>query len=91
MPDPFPDFCWAEDCFVTHAFQWKNGATQDLGVLPGGASSDANWITDNELIAGDSQNGETDPLIPGFPQIRAVLWKHGEMIDRVRWTADTKA
>src|SRR5712692_3092591 len=21
-PDPFPDFCFNEDCFVTHAFQW---------------------------------------------------------------------
>ena len=80
-PDPFPDFCWVEDCFVTHAFRSQNGTKQDLGVLPGGASSDAVWITDNGLIAGDSQNGETDPLIPGFPQIRAVLWKHGEMID----------
>jgi probable HAF family extracellular repeat protein len=50
-------------------------------VLPGGASSEATRITDNGLIAGDSQNGETDPLIPGFPQIRAVLWKQGEMID----------
>ena len=80
-PDPFPDFCWNDDCFAAHAFRWKNGAKQDLGVLPGGASSDATWITDNGLIAGDSQNGETDPLIPGFPQIRAVLWKHGEMIN----------
>ena len=80
-PDPFPDFCWVEDCFVAHAFRSKNGAKQDLGVFPGGASSEANWITDNGLIAGDSQNGETDPLIPGFPQMHAVLWEHGEMID----------
>jgi probable HAF family extracellular repeat protein len=30
---------------------------------------------------GISQNGEIDPLIPGFPELRAVLWQNGEITD----------
>ena len=29
-----PPFCLV-DCFVTHTFQWKNGALIDLGAFPG--------------------------------------------------------
>jgi probable HAF family extracellular repeat protein len=80
-PDPFPNFCFNGDCFVSHAFQSRNGVLPpaDLGVLPGGSSSQANWISANGLIAGISQNGETDPLFPGFPEFRAVLWTNGQI------------
>jgi probable HAF family extracellular repeat protein len=80
-PDPFPSFCFNSDCFVSHAFQSQNGVLTDLGVLPGGASSDSGWISANGLIAGTSENGLIDPLISGFPELRAVLWKHGEITD----------
>lgn len=80
-PDPFPDFCWDGDCHLTHAPLWQHGALSDLGALVDGVNSDTRWITDNELIAGDSQNGKLDPLNVGFPEIRAVLWKHGRIID----------
>src|SRR5579864_2600597 len=30
-PDPFPNFCFNEDCFVSHAFQWQHGEMTDLG------------------------------------------------------------
>jgi probable HAF family extracellular repeat protein len=80
-PDPFPTFCWVDDCLVGHAFVGERNGKKDLGVLPGGASSDTTWIAENGLIAGDSENGELDPLLPGFPEIRAVLWRHGRMID----------
>src|SRR5262249_3145644 len=53
----------------------------DLGVLPGGDASTAAWISDTGLIAGQAENGAVDPLLPGFPEIRAVLWKHGKAID----------
>jgi len=79
--DPFPDFCWDDDCLVAHAFLGDKHRKKDLGVLPGGASSDTTWIADNGLISGDSQNGEIDPLIPGLPEVRAVLWQRGHMID----------
>jgi probable HAF family extracellular repeat protein len=80
-PDPYPGFCSAPDCFVTHAFAWQGGLLTDLGTLSGGSSSQAFWISRNGLIAGNSQNGEIDPLITGLPEIRAVLWRHGEIID----------
>jgi hypothetical protein len=35
-PDPYPAFCYVPDCFVTHAFQFRNGIKTDLGALPGG-------------------------------------------------------
>lgn len=80
-PDPYPAFCYVPDCFATHAFQWRNGVKADLEVLPGGASSAAFWITSNGLITGNSQNGETDPVIPGLPEVRAVVWKNGHIRD----------
>ena len=80
-PDPYPDFCWDGDCFLAHTFQWQNGVMTDLGALVGSVNSDVRWISPNGLIAGDSENGELDPLNDGFPEIRAVLWKHGRIVD----------
>jgi probable HAF family extracellular repeat protein len=80
-PDPFPSFCFNDDCFVSHTFEWKNGAKTDLGALPGGASSGSDWISANGLIAGLSQNGEIDPLIPGLPEVHATMWRNGAITD----------
>lgn len=83
-PDPYsanPMFCYVPDCFVTHAYQWQNGVETDLGALPGGASSAAFWINSNGLIAGNSQNGQFDPVSPGLPELRAVTWKNGKIHD----------
>jgi probable HAF family extracellular repeat protein len=80
-PDPFPNICFW-DCDVVHAFRAGNGGhLTDLGSLPGGGSSVPMWITANGLIAGLSENGETDPLYPGLPQLRAVLWQHDRITD----------
>ena len=81
ISDPFPDFCFDEDCFVSHAFRGRQRDVRDLGALPGGGSSQGNWISETGLIAGISQNGETDPLVPGFPELRAVLWKNNRIVD----------
>ena len=80
-PDPFAPACLDEKCLVVHAFQWRNGATTDLGTLPGGSSSQANWISQSGLIAGISENGQTDPRVPGFPQTHGVLWRNGHITD----------
>jgi hypothetical protein len=42
-PDPYPSFCFNPDCYVSHAFQSQNGVVTDLGVLPGGASSNVSF------------------------------------------------
>ena len=80
-PDPYYPNCLNPDCFVSHAFQWQKGTTIDLGVLPGGQSSSAAWISNTGLIAGLSQNGLIDPLLPGIPEVRAVLWRNRQIID----------
>jgi len=81
-PDPFPAFCFF-DCLVDHAFQWQNGAPAltDLDALTPYTSSAANWIGPNGLIAGVSENGETDPLFAGLPELHAVLWQQGRITD----------
>ncbi|MGH9774991.1 MAG: hypothetical protein ACRD50_08605 [Candidatus Acidiferrales bacterium] len=84
--DPFPPFCFNGDCFVSHAFQWKNGVRTDLGVLHDGLSSATIGISANGLIAGFADNGEIDPNVPvgfppGFPELRAVIWRNGEITD----------
>jgi probable HAF family extracellular repeat protein len=82
IPDPY-DVCFNEDCLVGHAVQWRDGALTDLGALPGTGdlSSAPTWISTNGLIAGLSENGEIDPMVPGFPELHAVLWKHGNITD----------
>jgi probable HAF family extracellular repeat protein len=81
-PDPYPNFCFTSDCYVAHAFQWKNAVTTDLGVLADGFSSAADGgINNSGLIAGTAENGESDPFMPGFPELRSVLWENGVIHD----------
>lgn len=79
QPDPFCFFY--PDCFAAHAFEWEKGIVTDLGVLPNGATSASTSISPNGLIAGVSENGLIDPLVPGFPEGHAVLWQNGSLID----------
>jgi probable HAF family extracellular repeat protein len=73
-------FLGCPDPFVEHAFQWHDGDLTDLGVLQGGYNSSALWISSNGLVAGGSENGLIDP-VNGYPEIRAVLWKDGQIKD----------
>jgi probable HAF family extracellular repeat protein len=80
LPDPYAPNCFA-DCYILHAFKWKNGVQTDLGTLPGGYSSTAYWVNERGMILGGSQNGLIDP-ITGLPEAIAVLWEQdGEIID----------
>lgn len=80
--DLFQDYCFSSDCLATNSFiSDRSGVLTNLGALAGGGDSTPNWITANGLIAGVSENGETDPLYPGLPQLRGVLWKDGNIID----------
>jgi probable HAF family extracellular repeat protein len=62
------------DPFINHALKWNKDGLADLGVLPGGYNSFAQWISSNGLIAGASENGAIDPVF-GWPEVHAVLWK----------------
>jgi uncharacterized membrane protein len=57
---------WESYCYATDAFQWQDGVTTNLGVLPGGIGSQVSWISGNGLMAGVSDNGQQDPLNPAF-------------------------
>ncbi len=83
MPDLFPpNYCWSEDCLVGYSFEaGSDGVLTNLGALRGGGSSAPIWITPNGLIAGISENGKTDPLYAGLPEMRAVLWQQGKIRD----------
>jgi probable HAF family extracellular repeat protein len=72
--------CPPSDPFIVHAFQWQDGSLIDLGALPGGYNSFANSISRNGLVAGSSENGSIDPLL-GVPEVDAVLWKGGEIVN----------
>ncbi len=81
-PDPFPNACWNPDCLVAHAFRMgEGGELSDLGALPGGGTSEPLGTSAGGLIAGISENGQLDPLVPGFPVGRAVLWQNGNITD----------
>jgi probable HAF family extracellular repeat protein len=81
LQDPYAPNCFSPDCYILHAFKWKNGFLADLGTLPGGYNSTAYWINERGLIVGGSENGFIDP-ITGFPEQIAVLWQRdGEIID----------
>jgi probable HAF family extracellular repeat protein len=78
-PDPT---CFGNDglCLLTHTFRWERGTLTDLGALPGTNSSAAVAINAAGWILGVSENGLTDAL-SGFPEIRAVLWKHDQLTE----------
>jgi probable HAF family extracellular repeat protein len=79
--DPNAPNCYNPDCFVTHTYSWRDGVLTDLGVLPGGFGSEGNYINDNGQIAGQSLNGQIDPLL-GTPEGIAVLWQRdGRIVD----------
>jgi probable HAF family extracellular repeat protein len=79
IPDPYAPNCFG-DCFVQHAFEWRNGVLTDLGPLPGGSSSYSNAINSHNQIVGQSQNGLIDPLT-GMPEFVAAVWQDGRVID----------
>jgi probable HAF family extracellular repeat protein len=79
--DPNAPNCYSPDCFVMHAYKWRRGVLRDLGTLSGGFGSEGNWINESGEIAGQSLNGDIDPLL-GLPAASAVLWKRNrEIVD----------
>ncbi len=80
IPDPYFPNCFSPNCVVQHAFKFKHGVLHDLGALPGTNSSFPWWVNERGWVAGASQNGVIDPLTSG-PELKAVLWKEGQIID----------
>jgi probable HAF family extracellular repeat protein len=82
LPDPnAPNHCFDPDCFLAHAFRWKDGVLTDLGALHGkNNNSAAGSINARGWMTGQSQTGLFDPILNG-PGVHAVLWKHGHITD----------
>jgi probable HAF family extracellular repeat protein len=68
--------------FIYHGFVMRNGIPIDLGALPPADEncSNANWINARGEIAGNSETAQIDPFL-GVKEIRAVLWKKGQLIE----------
>jgi probable HAF family extracellular repeat protein len=79
-PDPKAPNCDVPDCFLAHAFSWKDGQITDLGALPGGLFSGAGSTNARGWMAGQSSTSIIDPNL-GVTEGRAVLWKNGKIVD----------
>jgi probable HAF family extracellular repeat protein len=82
IPEPFaPNCLQPPECLAARTISWQNGVQTDLGALPGvGNSSVPIWLNDQGTVVGISENGVIDPLT-GSPEIRAVRWKGGKIVD----------
>jgi probable HAF family extracellular repeat protein len=83
--DPYQPNCLQADCLVNHSFLWHQGLLTDLGALVGPNVNISNssiplWINSKSWVVGASENGLVDPLT-GFPEMDAVLWRNGQIID----------
>src|ERR1700730_10293060 len=74
-----PNFCFDPDCFLGHAFRWRDGVITDIGALPGVNSSAIDSINERGWSTGFSQTGFVDPVLG--PAVHGVLWKRHEIGD----------
>jgi len=81
IPDPYAPAYQFSNGNITHAFVWHDGTLINLGSLPGINSSASTWISPNGIIAGLSQNGQIDPSVADLPELSAVIWRHGKIVN----------
>ena len=82
IPDPFSSNYQFSNGVVTRAYLWtKDSSLTDLGALLGNVTSASSWLTDNNLVVGLSENGKIDPSVTDMPEMSAVLWRNGKIID----------
>jgi probable HAF family extracellular repeat protein len=78
--DPNAPNCAVPDCFLAHAFRWKNGVMTDIGALPGVNFSAAGSTNARGWMAGQSSSSTIDPNF-AVQEGRAVLWKNDGIVD----------
>lgn len=62
----------------SHGFLWEDGEMIDLGVIPGGYTSEANAVNNSAQVVGKGRLSHPDP--PGWVW-HGFYWSNGEMID----------
>ena len=77
--EPDPD-CNVPDCYLAHAFRWKDGVMADLGSLPPNHFSAGGSINARGWIAGQGTSSTVDPNL-GVNEGRALLWTNRRLID----------
>src|SRR5262249_1497220 len=67
---------------IFHAFASQSSLTTDLLALPPAETDCSNAVSINARgeTVGTSENGIVDPVV-GLNELRAVIWKNGEIID----------
>jgi probable HAF family extracellular repeat protein len=78
IPDPFAPNCLSPNCKITSGFVWQNGVRKRLPGLVTGASTEAQWINERGIVAGDSRDGTTDK--DGAPVTKATIWREGHIL-----------
>jgi probable HAF family extracellular repeat protein len=79
-PNPFLENYPTTNPYIQHGVLWQNGTLTDLGALPGTNSSNVTWVNRRGDAVGQSGNGAIDP-ITGWPEMRAILWSEGHLIN----------
>lgn len=79
-PDPNAPNCAVPDCYLAHAFRWKDGGMTDLGSLPGINFSAGGSTNARGWIAGQGSSSMLDPNL-GVQEGRALLWANRRLID----------
>jgi probable HAF family extracellular repeat protein len=72
--------CNVPDCYLAHAFRWKNGEITDLGSLAPHSFSAGGSINARGWMAGQGTSSTVDPNL-GVREGRAILWTNDKLID----------
>jgi probable HAF family extracellular repeat protein len=82
-PDPNPNvnlYFSSYDGYFRHAVRLQRGIVTDLGTLPNGGSSGAQYVNNLGQVVGASMNGQVDPLV-GVWEVHAALWSDARIRD----------
>jgi probable HAF family extracellular repeat protein len=80
VPDRFAPNCFNGSCVVEEGLLNYAGYSINIGPLRSGFSALPVAVNDFGVAVGFGQNGEIDPLTGSY-ELRAALWKGGQVID----------
>lgn len=79
IPDPNgEDFCFFGTNLVCLPFVWRKGALTPLPTF-GGTNAQASGVNNRGEVVGLSETPNVDACSPNFLQVRAALWRDGQI------------